>query len=375
MENTAIGQLFERHYPDGEAALTRFRAHLAQAKLEFDVEGSISEHRFPDQTGQPSVIPSFVFYYVPSTRFGSVRVIEEPATESAHLQTSDGIGLNMGCPIRLARALNVVFSLTPADQAEPLFLLRSRACHLACVEELLWLTLWKDPKEITRGGELIQRKGEAQAKNVDWRFFTCGTPIFLEAKFRPTDWMRFVDQGIRQTTESLFDDIGAKFPREKSALRKCVAAVTGYAEPDNAFFALAEKKLINNPGLDAILFRTLLGPIYICSLVPAVVQLLVPCIKFYEPGDYPWSYPVDFNRQLRENRQTSKPAKLLREKGHVYYTIVPTNRPGPVFRMQFPYRSKLAGRTGKGQPIFEHVPPFLDSASLGKAQNRPDEVE
>ena len=92
---------------------------------------------------------------------------------------------------------------------------------------------------------------------------------------------------------------------------------------------------------------------------PRTVQQVASCIKFHEIGEYPALYPVIFNRQSRQQRAAVGEAKELHEKGMVF-SIVPTNRPGPVLNTQFPYRFKLRGRTANGEPSFEHVPPFLD---------------
>jgi hypothetical protein len=108
----------------------RFREHLAVAQLDFDVETSIEVLDSPPQSSFPHGLPSFIHYYIYGTQFGTVKT-----DDSAHAFTSDGIGLNMGCPIRLARALDVLFSLKPEDQKEPLAQIRARKNHFACVED------------------------------------------------------------------------------------------------------------------------------------------------------------------------------------------------------------------------------------------------
>lgn len=246
-----LGKLFDRHYPDGATALRRFHDNLAAASLSFDVEANVRERIFSPQAGFPHGMPSFIYYYIHGTQFGSAKGLPSGPSDTAHAISSDGIGLNMGCPVRLSHALDALFALRPEDRKEPLSQLRARKNHFACVEELLWLTLWKQPTELSRGGELVQRNDGKKAKDVDWFFFSAGTPIFLEAKYRPTDWMRVTDRGTHAIDEEFFGDIGSKFPRERSVLRMCVGAVTGFAEPitglsdpDNSFFAPCEKKLL-----------------------------------------------------------------------------------------------------------------------------------
>jgi hypothetical protein len=364
---TALENLFERHYPDGPGALRLFRERLAQAKLDFDVEACIREQKLPRQAGFPLDLPSFIYYYVPGTQFGSGKKLPVHASDPAHAFSSDGIGLNMGCPIRLSRGLEVLFSLKAEYRSELLAQLKARKNHFACVEELLWPTLWKQQTELSRGGELVQRTDGNKRADIDWFFFSAGVPIYIEVKFRPTDWMRTSDGGAKSVNERFFGDIGHKFPAEKSALRRCLAAITGFAEPiagfvdaDSSFFALCERKLLSTPGLNGILYRSLLGCVYVCSLEKEVVGQIAPLIRFPEFGDYPLRYPVVFNRQLRMQRAEREGRRRLREQSPVFFAIVPKNQPTPQFQPQYPYRFRLSRRSKDGEPVFESISPFLN---------------
>jgi len=167
--NAPLEGLFDRHYPDGPGALQRFRKLLANAQLDFDVEASIHELEAQPQASFPRGMPSFIHYYVYGTPFGTVKKRPADASDPQHAFSSDGIGLNMGCPIRLAHALDVLFSLKPEDQKERLGQIRARKNHFACVEELLWLTLWKRQTEVIRGGELVPRTNDRTFPILDRR--------------------------------------------------------------------------------------------------------------------------------------------------------------------------------------------------------------
>jgi hypothetical protein len=371
---TALETLFDSHYPDGPTALARFREHLAEAKLGFDVEANINELKQPPQASFPRGLPSFIYYYVPGTQFGSVKKLPAGACNAAHAFSSDGIGLNLGCPIRLSRAFDVLFSLKPEYRNEPLAQLKATKNHFACVEELLWLTLWKYKSEVSRGGELVLSKEGHKAADIDWFFFSDGIPIYLEVKFRPTDWLRSRDCGGRNVNDGFFGDIGHKFPKEKSVFRKCLAAVTGFAEPitgvaeaDKSFFALCEKKLLSTPGLNGILYRSLLGVIYICSLDKSVIVQIAPLIRYPELREYPACYPVAFNRVLHAQReekkkQTNVDQQKLPEHSRLVYAILPDNTPTPQVQVQYPYHYDIAQRSKEGAPTFQHIPPFLSAS-------------
>ena len=280
----------------------------------------------------------------------------------------------MGCPIRLSHALDVLFSLKPEDQKEPLAQIRARKNHFACVEELLWLTLWKQQTEVGRGGELVPHVNGNKTGDVDWFFFSNGTPIYLEAKYKPTDWMRNPDCGGKAVGGGFFGEIGHKFPPERSAFRKCVAAITGFAEPEhnnanNTFFAQCEKKLLSTPGLDAILYRSLLGSIYVCSLDKEVVAQIFALIRYPEFREYPLSYPVFFDRKLREERAAIKTQTRLPERGRIVFAIAPDNKPNPSFQPEYPYRCSIPKRGRKGEPHFQYIPPFLNPSSAKGGDN------
>jgi hypothetical protein len=371
--STALEKLFDRHFPDGPNELKCFRQRLEEVQLAFDVEANIREQILPPQPGFPNGLPSFIYYYIKGTQFGTGKRLPVGHGDPRHIFTSDGIGLNMGCPIRLARALAVLFSLKPDDRREPLAQISAVKNHFSCVEELLWLTVWRKQTEVTRGGELVQKTNGNKPPDVDWFFFCDGIPIYLESKFRPTDWVRTPDCGARGVEDRFFGKIGRKFPPEKSAFRKCLAAITGFAEPisgspaaDSRFWALCEKKLTSTPGLDAVLYRSMLGPIYICSLYPEVVSQIGPLIRVPELIEYPPCYPIVFNRQLRDQRTANEIPTPLPERGRVIFAILPDNKPSPVFRPQYPYRFQIPERNKDGEPVFKYVPPFLTSDDANK---------
>ena len=271
----------------------------------------------------------------------------------------------MGCPIRLAHALDAVFMLKPQDQTEPLAMLGARPSHLHAVEELLWLTLWKGQREISRGGQLVRRDDGQKPKDVDWFFISGDTPIYLETKFRPTDWMRAMDKVSNTTTEKLFEDIGSKFPKEKPAVQKCIAGITGFGPADDDFFRRCEQKLVSNDGLSAILYRSLLGPVVVCSLDGRIVTELASLISFPKDGEYPFAYPIIYNRQFQKIRRTavSQTSKQWAEKGLVFFSVIPTNQLDAYFETKTPYRYEIPKWGVKGKPELDYVP-YLPQTSM-----------
>jgi len=357
VQREPLEQLFERHFDNPRLALERFRFRLSVVKFDFEIERNLTEFQIPDDMGFPTNLPSWIYYHIPGTRFGSVRTFGKNPTIANHLYSSDGIGLNCGCPVRLARALDVLFSLNPEDRFEPMANLQTCRNHLAAVEELLWLTLWKEVSQVARGGELINTPLKTKGKDVDWFILTRRMPIFLEVKFRQTDWMRQADQDMGQIGNNFFADIGSKLPKEIHRFQKCIAGITGYAEPDDSFYAGCEKKLVATPGLTAILYRSLLGPIHVCGLEPMAVKEIGVRLREPKLGEYPGMYPINFRRVLQHQRLKTVARDAFQEKGRLFECVVP--RPAPIMRPKYPLRFKIPKWTATGQPVFENVPAFL----------------
>ncbi len=82
----------------------------------------------------------------------------------------------MGCRIRLARALAVLFSLKPEHRKEPLAQIRAIKNRFACVEELLWLKVWRQQIATTRGGKLVPQMKANKVADIDRLFFSEGIP-------------------------------------------------------------------------------------------------------------------------------------------------------------------------------------------------------
>lgn len=179
-------RLFQRHFVDPASALIRLEKHLAAIRLPFDLKAKLRELTYPPQPMLPNGFQSSIYYYVPNSGWGSGKKSSTNPLDINFVYSGDGIGLNLGCPVRLLRALDTLAALSPKDQIELKDSLANPTQHLATVEELLWITVWKSPSDLRRGGAIPGAKG-----NVDWALKACGFPLYLEAKFRPSDSARF----------------------------------------------------------------------------------------------------------------------------------------------------------------------------------------
>lgn len=83
--------------------------------------------------------------------------------------------------------------------------------HLSVVEELWWLGQWESPIAIQQECSPFP----SCDRTVDWQFQTGGVVINLEVKYRPGDWLRWVDARLYASLlDSYSDTVAEKFPRK-----------------------------------------------------------------------------------------------------------------------------------------------------------------
>jgi hypothetical protein len=211
-------RLFQRHFADTVAALLRLDRHLASIPLSFNLKTQLREMVYSPMQGLPNGLPSFIYYFLPDSGWGSDNQAPANPLDAAFVKTTDGISLNLGCPVRLLRALDVLTQLRPNEQNEIKASLLNPTQHFAAIEELLWTTVWKSPSDLRRGGTIPKAKGD-----VDWALKSCGFPLYLEAKFRPSDWPRLSDQGtFTPIMGSFLGKAAHKFPTAMG-ISKCPA--------------------------------------------------------------------------------------------------------------------------------------------------------
>jgi hypothetical protein len=167
-------RLFGRHFDDAVAALLRFDKHLINISLPFDLRAQLREIPHPPQPRLPNGLASFIYYYVPNSGWGSQNPFPTDPLDDNFVYSSDGIGLNLGCPVRLLRALDALARLPSSDQTEVREGLARSTKHLATIEELPWLNGWKSPSELRRGGTLSGARGD-----IDWALKSGGYPIVI----------------------------------------------------------------------------------------------------------------------------------------------------------------------------------------------------
>lgn len=353
-------RLFARHFEDPIAALLRLDRHLAGIRLPFSLRTQLRELDHPPQPRLPAGIPSLIYYYVPNSGWGSNNPFPSNPLNSNFVYSSDGVGLNLGCPVRLLRALDALARLPSADHHEIEEGLASATKHLATVEELLWANGWQSPSELRRGGTLAGARG-----NVDWALNADGCPVYVEAKFRPSDWPRNTDQGTFVPIGGSFLAKAAhKFPKSPRDAALHLVAITAFENITNDIVHLIGAELESHPQIHAVVFRTFAQMTHVLSLDAGIGDRVLGLLATPSVREYPTNYAILFNIDQREKRlaerASSGASPGTRPNSRVLCWGLKPHMDAPVIIPEpGAYRLKLLSRGPDGEPAFESVPKWL----------------
>lgn len=162
-----------------------------------------------------------------------------------------GYGLNWGDLVTLSKVVHLARGLWGWHWVRRFReRMSSMANHLAVVEELWWLSLWEEPRAVQQECSPFPSCN----RTVDWQFETRGLVINLEVKYRPYDWVRFVDAShYSSLLDTYFDTLREKFPRKLSGQMNLVG-MTLFGSLGSELRSRAAAFLEAHPPLDGFLF-------------------------------------------------------------------------------------------------------------------------
>jgi|ERR1035441_7675046 hypothetical protein len=356
MNDELLIRLFQRHFADPVAALRRLDAHLASVKLPFDLKAQLRELPVPPQPGLPNGLPSFIYYYVPNSRRGTDQPTQEDPLHPSFVNACDGIGLNLGCPVRLLRALDALAQLPLHDQRQPRDGLLNAPQHLSAVEELLWLTGWKSPSSLRRGGQFSGLNGD-----VDWALEVNGFPIFVEAKFRRSDWPRLSDgDTFTRMGEGFLSTTAHKFPDPPRVAALHIVGITTFDNIDEDIMHGIGHELEATPQIHAVVIRSLLGMTHVISLSLEVRDRVFGLLTVPSILDFPVNHGVICHREQRDKRVANRtPQQTPTGLSKAFYWSLQPHGSVP-FPMPEPglYRLNIPSRGTDGEPRFQIVPKY-----------------
>jgi hypothetical protein len=350
-------RLFQRHFDDPVATLRRLDAHLASVDLPFDLKAQLRELIYPPQPGLPDGLPSFIYYFVPDSHRGSAQSNPETPLHPAFLRTTDGIGLNLGCPVRLLRAMDALGQLPVEEQQPSRDALRNLGQHLSAVEELLWLTVWKSPCEIRRGGQFVGMHGD-----VDWALKANGFPIFLEAKFRQSDWPRLSERdSFSQIGGGFLSNAAHKFPDPPQVPAIHILGITTFDNIDGEIGHRIGHELETLPQIHAVVVRTLMQMTHVLSLSSEICNRVTNLLSVPSITDFPYTGSILFHREQRDRRvaMRSRTNAIVAESRVVWDSIQPRG-PLPCLPPEPDlYRLNIPSHSAEGEPQLQIIPKYL----------------
>jgi hypothetical protein len=356
MNDEFLIRLFQRHFADPVAALRRLDAHLASVELPFDPKAQVRELAYPPQPGLPNGLPSFIYYFVPDSRRGTDQPTRQDPLHPSFVNAADGIGLNLGCPVRLLRAFDALAQLSQDDQDAPRAGLRNAPEHLSTVEELLWLTGWKSPASMRRGGQFTGCAGD-----VDWALHACGHPIYVEAKFRRSDWPRLSDSNApSRLGEGFLSSAAHKFPDPPQAAALHIVGITTFANIDENIMHGIGRELEATPQIHAVVIRTLMQMTHVISMSVEVRDRVLELLTPPSISVFPYTQGVFYNHEQRDKRVANRQSPASTETSKAFcwslrpQGVVPTPMPEPGL-----YRLSIPSRGADGEPHFQIVPKYL----------------
>jgi hypothetical protein len=353
---TLLADLFSLHFDDPIEELKRFRSLLARVKLPFELLMQLRRQDFPGYPTFEYGLPSTYCYFVPGSGWGSAN---PPAKDPLHknfVYSADGFGLNLGCVLRLKRALEVFDSLPDAVRLECAQGLAEPTKHLPTVEELLWLDAWLDSR-------CIRRSEDTQGKRHDWIVDFSGLTIRQECKLRPVDWARLVDgEQFVPMQGFLLAKAAPQLPNPPEQCAINIVTVTGIAGIDSNLDSLAAAELTQFPNVQALVFRNYPGHTAVFSLTAEIADAIHCRLISQHAPPFQLIYPIIWNRDEFERRRETYNAQTPT----VRSASLPT--PHKRFAKMLPpkrkyrlpvknYRYWLADRLPSGEPVFQILTP------------------
>jgi hypothetical protein len=356
MNDELLSRLYRRHFDDPVAALLKFDVLLASVKLPFDLKAQIRELEYPPQPGFPNGFPSFIYYFVPNSKRGSDQPHPNDPLNPAFLNTADGIGLNLGCPVRLFNALEIMNNLASEDQKQPRDALRNARQHLSAVEELLWLAMWNSPSCIRRGGQFSGVRGD-----VDWALEARGHTIFLEAKFRQSDWPRLSEgESFLKIGDGFLSNAGHKFPEQPPAAALHLVGITTFDNITEEIVDLVGLELEKTPQIHAVIFRSLGQMTHVLSLHVAIRDRVLSLLAAPSITSFPLNYVIMSHREQSERRGSNRKRQQgwNRRSKAVCWPVKPEGVLPPAVPEDL-YRLDIPTRGSDGEPHFRVIPKYL----------------
>jgi hypothetical protein len=355
---TLLSALFLDRFGDKAwQKVEQFLAAIGRTELPFDFLANIRKHEYPGYAGYEEGLPTVYYYFVPKSGWGSESEPPPDPLDPSFVRSMDGFGLNLGCPLRLARAIEILEQFPAREQTDCRRGLASPTQHLATVEELLWIDAWGEPIETNR---IL----ETTSKTYDWLVAFLDVSLRVECKFRPSDWPRLIDGPAHIPMTGALTGKARKQLGTAGLGEINVLAVTGVAPVTAAFRAFCGEELRSAPNVGVLVYRRFVGEATVFSLNPELASAVARNIPAQPAQPFQPFYFMFTHRAEAARRQERRQRIVAAESASgvdLAEVEIPSLRPRRVFQEPpMPYRCNLGQRLPSGEPVFEHIAPYTD---------------
>jgi hypothetical protein len=189
-----------------------------------------------------------------------------------------------------------------------------------------------------------------------------GHPLFLEAKFRQSDWPRLSERGsFIQAGEGFLSKAAHKFPEPPQAAALHLVGITTFDNITEEIAHMVGRELEQTPQIHAVVFRSLAQMTHVLSLSVEVRDRVLRVLAVPSIADFPLNYGVFFHREQRERRIATRPQNPNQSTNSkvLCWSLKPTGI--PPFPMPEPglYRMAIPSRGTHGEPNFAIIPKYL----------------
>ncbi len=194
-----------------------------------------------------------------------------------------------------------------------------------------------------------------------------GFPIFVEAKFRRSDWPRLSDgETFSQMGEGFLSKAVHKFPDPPHVAALHIVGITTFDNIDEDIMHGIGHELEATPQIHAVVIRSLLQMTHVISMRVEVRDRVLGLLNVPAISDFPVNHGVLYHREQRDKRIASRqPQNAGKTSKAVCWSLQPQ---GVVpFPMPEPgiYRLNIPSRGTDGEPHFQIVPRYLMSTQNG----------
>lgn len=197
--------------------------------------------------------------------------------------------------------------------------------------------------------------------DVDWRLEAGDTVIYLEAKFRRSDWARLVHpETFIKSGDGFLSKALHKFPVRKPGTELHVVGITVFDEGSDWLLSAIDDELQAAPQIHGVVIRGLLQMTHVLARDASVADQIKQLVAVPDGGLLPRHYPVLFHIEQRDERkQVSPPLSAPNALRCCHHWIGPIV--GPEIQLSEPnlYRLSIPKRESNGEPHFQILPKYL----------------